>query len=319
MSGMPIHLDKLRAVRRVIVHANCPDGRASALILHAALPNARIDEMAYGDPAHEALQPEPGLLFCDFTPPKDRLAEFAATGAIVLDHHDVDLTVFGDHAVKGDNAKAESGAALALREVYAPLFFERLQPSPADASEARACENVAELAAIRDTWQRASPVWEAAGTFSEALRFVPLDDALAMGPARLLRLAEDLGPTLRRKKLEAARQAAQNAVRWTIAGRRVAVLSSVTLTSDVADVLGAEVDLVVGFEYVQEPGRVRLQLSLRSRGDVNVTAIAKANGGGGHENGRAAGCHFPVSLAEHPTFQPRSPYASVRSFLEASL
>lgn len=311
-----MNIETLRAVRRVIVHANCPDGRASALILHAALPKAEIVEMAYGDPAHEALVAEPGLLFCDFTPPVARLAEFAAAGAIVLDHHDVDLSAFGALGVKGDNAKAESGAALALREVYAPLSLEALSKGLFVAKEARTCENIAELAAIRDTWQRASPVWEAAGALSEALRFMPLEDALAMGPAPFFHLAEDLGPMLRRKKLATAREAAQNAVRWTISGRRVAVLSSSKAVSDAADVLAAEVDLVVAFDYVQEPGRVRLKVSLRSRGAVHCTALAKAHGGGGHPSGRTAGFHLPVDV---DALESKAPYVTLRALLGASL
>lgn len=312
MSGMPIPLETLRAVRRIIVHANCPDGRASALILHAALPLATIVEMNYGDPAHEALVAEPGLLFCDFTPPLARLAEFAAAGTIVLDHHDVDLAPFGALGVKGDNSKAESGAALAFREVYAPLFFERLEPTPTDA----ACENIAELAAIRDTWQRDSPVWNLACELSEVLRFVPLADALAMGVVRFMRVADELGPMLRRKALACAQDAAIGAVRWTIAGRRIAVLSSSKVVSDAADVLAAEVDLVVAFDYVQEPGRVRFKVSLRSSGDVNCTALAKMHGGGGHPSGQTAGFHLPVDTE---ALGSRAPYARLRTLLEAAL
>ena len=209
-----------------------------------------------------------------------------------------------------DNTKGESGAALAFREVYEPLWTVE------HGQEITACENIAELAAIRDTWQRDSPVWNVACELSEALRFVPLDDALAMGVVRFMRLAEELGPMLRRKAVLAAQEAARGAVRWTIAGRRIAVLSSSKVVSDAADVLAAEVDLVVAFDYVQEPGRVRLKVSLRSRGAVNCTALAKAHGGGGHESGRTAGFHLPVDTDMH---EARSPYARLRTLLEAAL
>ena len=119
-----IPVDTLRAVRKVIVHkqsaaAPCGDGRASALILHAALLGAEVIEMAYGEPAHVNLAAEPGMLFCDFSPPEARAAEFVAAGAIVLDHHERDrVEPFGALGVFGENAHGESGAWLAWREVY---------------------------------------------------------------------------------------------------------------------------------------------------------------------------------------------------------
>jgi hypothetical protein len=195
-----IPIEVLRAVKRIIVHANCPDGRASALILHAALPDVEIVEMNYGEPAHENLVAEPGLLFCDFTPPKARLAEFAAVGAIVLDHHERALVEpFGERGVFGENEKAESGAVLAWREVYT-TSRQSVMPGPPHV--------LATFAAIRDTWQRNDPGWDLACAVSEALRFVPLPDALAMGIGRFMNIAADLGPVLLRKKVDAAASAA---------------------------------------------------------------------------------------------------------------
>lgn len=37
-----MNVDLLRQVRTIVTHDNCADGIASALILHAALPDARI-------------------------------------------------------------------------------------------------------------------------------------------------------------------------------------------------------------------------------------------------------------------------------------
>ncbi len=300
---MPISIEALGAVRRVIVHANCPDGRASALILHAALPTAEICEMSYGEPAHEQLEPAPGLLFCDFTPPKGRLRAFAAAGAIVLDHHEAHLVEpFVELGVFGENAEAESGAELAFREVAVPMLdLGGRLGGPRQAH--RGClEALARLAAIRDTWQRDSPAWDEACELSEALRFVPLEDALAMGAVRFSFLAQDLGPLLLRQKRAAAAHAAENAVRYAIRpGLRVAVVATLQ-TSDVADLLGDEVDVVAGFEYVHEAGggRVRLKISLRSRGGVDVQAVAKHFGGGGHKAAAGFSCEVTTDPFAHP-------------------
>ncbi len=52
--GTMIPIETLRAVRTIITHANCPDGVASALILHQALPNAAIVFLAAGSPELKA-------------------------------------------------------------------------------------------------------------------------------------------------------------------------------------------------------------------------------------------------------------------------
>lgn len=61
-----------------------------------------------------------------------------------------------------------------------------------------------------------------------------------------------------------------------------AVIPSTTLTSDVCELVDA--DLVAGFAYGADEGgqRVRLSWSLRSRAGVDVSAIAARHGGGGH-------------------------------------
>lgn len=300
--------DILRALRIAVVHANCADGRASAVILQAALPHIEVREVAHDSREHREMRPEPGVIFCDFAPwaPKasavptpDELAAraeamrpWADAGTIVLDHHKgaVDLVrAFGERGAFADE-KAEpgvSGAVLAWREVYAPTC---------GAFVVGPALTLARLIGIRDTWQRADPEWERACAVSAAVRFLPLDEALTRGPAGVMAFADEAGELLVRKQLDAAREAAANAVRMTIGGRRVAVISSVSLTSDVADVLGAEVDIVAGFDYLHSRDGVRLQWSLRGRNGVDVSAIARANGGNGHT--AAAGFSVPVMTTD---------------------
>ena len=196
----------------------------------------------------------------------------------------------------GENEKRESGAALAWDHVVRPLH-------PFMAGVMSDLRRVSVYAAVRDTWKRSSPLWDEACEVSEALRFVPLDDLLAMGPSPFWEMARQLGPLLLKKKREAAAAAAKNAVRLTVDGRLVAVIPGLSLTSDVADICDA--DIIAGFDYVQEAGVPRLVWSLRSRGGVDVQAIAKRNGGGGHK--AAAGFSVPDD--------GRSPYARVAELL----
>lgn len=310
---MTLPIDALQSRRRIIVHKKssaigCPDGRATALFLKAALPHADVREIAYNSPEHRELAAEPGLIFGDFSPPRDRLHEFVAAGAVAIDHHTRDLVEpFGELGVFGQNDLAESGAVLACREVLCRFC-------PGEVSNL--ATQLARLVGVRDTWQTKSPDWDAACAVSEALAFVPLNDLLDMGIVRFMRLADDLGPMLLRKTRDAAAEAAAKAIRWLIRGQRVAVVSSAGLVSDAADVIGDTAEIVAGFKYVQDGGsQARLVVSLRSRGAVNVTEIAKRYGGGGHESGGAAG--FPELVSVHDPGM--SPYELVYERLDDAL
>lgn len=302
-----IPVDVLRAVRKIVVHANCPDGKAAAVILHAALPDAEIVEVAYDSTAHVDMRAEPGMLFCDFAPHRTRIAEFVEAGAIVLDHHkgaESIVRAFGERGVFADE-KGEpgvSGAVLAYLHVT-----DRLWPFDPSGRTGGSL-NLARLIGIRDTWQRSSPDWQRACEVSAAVRFLPLDDALRRGPAGVMRFADEVGALFLRKQMEAAKETAATAVRLTVDSLRVAVIPSVSLTSDVADALRDDVDIVAGFDYVHDARGVRLQWSLRSTGGVDVSAIARRHGGNGH----TAAAGFYVALP------PQNPYQCAAGLLSVA-
>jgi hypothetical protein len=301
-----IPTDTLRAVKRVLVHRQsaetaCPDGRASAVLLHAALPDAEIVEVTHEQLAR--IEPTPGMLFCDLAPwapkpkgkvptPAERearaaaMAPWIAAAAVVLDHHKTvaDLIpLFGPLGVFADE-KAEpgvSGAWLALREVLDPIR-----------GRIRDAETLARLAGVRDTWQRSSPEWRRACELAATLCALPLDGCLRRGARGLLDTARDIGADIVAIRMVTVREAAEKAVRTHIGGRRVAITPRADLISDVAEVLRDEADIVVGFAYEQSNNRVSLKWSLRSRGDVDLAAIAERHGGGGHTG--AAGFHEAV-------------------------
>src|SRR5580692_9774768 len=71
-----IPISKLAGVDTIIVHDNCSDGLASAMILKDALQQAgrrpKIPEIRFiqhGTAACRSLEPSPNVLFCDFVPP----------------------------------------------------------------------------------------------------------------------------------------------------------------------------------------------------------------------------------------------------------
>lgn len=283
--GTPmLDLDSLLATRTIVTHESCADGIASAIILRDALLNARVEFVQYNTPAHRDLRVTPGMLLCDMTPPAARVQEFVDAGAIVLDHHKGALEIveaFGDRGVFADETTEPgvSGATLAFREVWMPLSGD----VPADT--ARWLHDFSSLAGIRDTWQRDHARWREACAQAAALRFWMPDMLIGQSlddiPARL-----EIGETLLQRDEARDERSIAEAYRFEVGGIRVVAFEGLH-TSDIAERLDGEVDLVLGWRYRMEEGRARMDVSCRSNGAVSALALAKANGGGGHE--RAAG------------------------------
>lgn len=293
-------IEQLRLVSRIICH-NDADGIASALILRDVLPDASIEFMQYDAPEHTKLMAKPGMLFCDFSPPLHRASEFIKEGAFVLDHHKTQkdcVMKFGDRGVFGKNSKLESGSMLAYREVWLPL-----STSGEDAT--KATHRFAYLIAVRDTWQTDSVDWKESCEYSKAIEFYSID--YFFGTSKLptkhdpwLSSSEVfVGQMLFEKKISLANEMASNVVQLdkSCIGSPCIFPDSQGLISDVAEALrtnNSNNDIVCGFYYVAENGKLRIVFSLRSlKSDVDVGAIAKANGGGGHA--KAAGFSFKIA------------------------
>lgn len=294
-----IDTTKLFNVRTIVTHDGCPDGVASAMILKVAMPDAKVVFARYGSAELAALPATEGMLFCDFSPPADRVQEFVDVGAIVLDHHKTARAVveaFGENGVFGDEATEPGvcGAVLAYRVAIVGAGVRD-----------DAIEDFATLAGIRDTWQRQDPRWIEACAQAEALRFWPREYLVGLTPFRWAeRMA--IGGTLLQKKAEQVEEKIREAYRCEIAGQRVVMFDGSVETSDAMEALKAGTDLVVGFRYLCDGGRQRLNLSCRSRG-LDVSAFAKRHGGGGHT--QAAGCTLDVLPGD------ANPYERVRELI----
>jgi len=237
-----IPLDKLKSITHVITHANCPDGIASALIIKDALPDVRVSFMYHGDKAHRELQPEPGLLFADFTPIRERVAEFVAAGSLVLDHHPTAKDIveaFGENGVFGLNEKNECGAWLAYEHVWKPLCELRdelvSENEHYNAQTSDEVRDFAELAAIRDTWKQDSPRWDAACRQAATLVFWGYEK-LSLTTDDWAVPDERLGRHLLDKQLSAAQRSLGEAHHFrTTKGTHVCMFQGVSTTSDAAE------------------------------------------------------------------------------------
>lgn len=291
---------KLLRVTKVVVHANCPDGTASAIILKEALGLApeQIVFTELSSPEHDNLPAEPGMLFCDCTPPHTRVQEFVDAGALVLDHHKHSreiVAAFGENGVFADKETQPtvSGARLAYLEVWWPMRHTFSSSTLVEDF----VSNFSLLAGVRDNWQQDNPLWSVACECSAVLFFYPTEYWMNEDLSSLVQEWDakymPLGKILVQKDQERAAGIAEK--RWTYritSGLVIAIVNS-RFVSDVADLLEDQCDVLIGFAYTKnEPGCYPgLLLSLRSYGDsFDCGKFCKSYGGGGHLN--AAGCKF---------------------------
>jgi hypothetical protein len=326
-----IDIEKLKAVKKLVTHANCPDGIASALIIKDALPEVEVVFMAHGTEAHKKLEPRPGTLFVDFSPFQDQwegslhaAKRWIEAGAIVLDHHPTqrDVTMafveagLGNY---GENDKNECGAWLAYEHVWRPIKLGHGPFNPHDDGES--VKQLAELAGVRDTWKKDDPRWQAACEQAEELMFWGFDslDLDSITDPRAI----SLGSKLFEKKIEHAKKAIGEAHEFTTQkGTGVVMFQGVTPTSDAAEILEKDWDpiyrtgvldfppnIVAGFHYKVDGDKLKLQFSTRSHTGYDVGAFCKSRGGGGH----SAAAGFTIEQSPEVGINP---YACFKLLLE---
>jgi len=251
----------------ILTHANCPDGIMSALVYRLRYGDVPVTFCQYGKPLPA---PAAGQVFVDFSPPADLAPAYVAAGAQCLDHHptaEAVVRLFGDSGTYR-NGPGISGATLALEDCYPDGdAWDQLVP-------------MVTLAGIRDTWQKDSPLWEEACDQAAGLLFWPAEDLLtvARDATRLPELEAMLavGKPARKRHLDRCREALAGAAKGVYGGVTWTIFQGADLASDAADM--ADTDLVVGVKMEAD----RTVFSCRSRKGVDVSALAKMYGGGGH-------------------------------------
>jgi hypothetical protein len=311
-------IESLSQVRKVVTHDNCMDGLASAMLLREALPSAEITFCGYGAD-HEALEPEPGLLFCDFTPPRARVDAFVTAGALVLDHHvharDI-VECFGDHGVFSD-APGVSGAVLAFEHVWLPEF-RCFDVNPQYRVITLKRQLFAELVGVRDTWRKDDPRWREALELHAVLEAFPREYWLASNGIRnaLEALDTGIGAALVARKAKTVEQLVETGLirRLTRSSRGDQMWALSAAAPEFVSDLGeasreAGVDVLVNVQSIVRAGALWHTVSLRSNETCDVGAIAKRYGGGGHM--RAAGFQIPQDLSALDLFSWISTHASL--------
>jgi hypothetical protein len=317
-------LHDIATIRTIITHGDCPDGLASAILLHDAIPAAEIRFLKHGTLEYESLKAEPGMLFADICPPFERVQNFIDAGAFVLDHHRTAKAYverFGERGYFGDETTdpSISGAPLCYKHVWEKVHcaenMGRVPTAEEDALQYFGY-NFAKLAGIRDTWQRKDPLWREALEQAHVLMFMPRERWLATPFRGIAQKWNDtfwwIGKVLyeqNERRVEKAVKGARYAK--TDNGTRLVVFEGTTKTSDAAELLHEDADLVIGFNYFEEDGpegrRTLMVVSTRSHTTYECSKLAEFYGGGGHT--KAAG--FRVILKPNDS----NPYDHILSLV----
>lgn len=267
----------LEKIEHIVVHGECADGTASAIILANVFPRANVTFCKYGGDKYESLECKENMIFCDIIPPEARTDEFVKAGAIVLDHHKYAKNIISKYEYhKFADEKEEpgvSGALLAYRHVYVPIF-----------GEDKSVKDFAILAGIRDTWQKDNSFWVDACAQAEVLEFYDPEEYWLEDPILPLTEEEmDLGEVLYNKKIKLSKNIAKESYIKSVGRYKVAVFQTED-ASDVSNELVSNygVNICMGFNYYCKNNQAYIGYSCRSDGSFDVGAMAKHFKGGGH-------------------------------------
>lgn len=254
----------------VIYHKNCSDGLAAALAVRKHLwdtrqmKGARFMTAQYGDEPPTAFGYD--VVIVDFSYPKDALLRMQAesNSLVVIDHHQTAEAELGDlDFATYDNDK--SGAVLAWE------YFHPDKPLP----------KLMEYVQDRDLWRWELPFSREVSAalrshkpfLSQWERF--LDDTAIAG------LIAEGAAILRYQQQQIDIALAQELDFANIGGYEVPVLNATHLISEIGNEIAQNHPFVVLYFDVKD----KRMFSLRSvEGGVDVSAVAKKYGGGGHEH-----------------------------------
>lgn len=270
----------------VIYHAGCWDGFCAAWIAKKALGDADFHAAQYGtDPPDVAGRV---VYMLDFSYPREVMNRVAgeARRLVVLDHHKTSQEALdGLHEPESGIdvwfAMDRSGGRLAWEWFWDACFArqaidDRFWPLAVRRDRAPWLVDYTE---DRDLWRHALPETEA---INAALRSHPLDfdlwDMFA-GKDPISTLAYE-GRAIRRRERQIVEDHIRHAREREIDGHQVLVVNATVMFSEIAGELA--LGRAFGACYFDRSDGKR-QWSLRSEDSgVDVSAIAKAHGGGGH-------------------------------------
>ena len=260
----------------IIYHRDCPDGFCAAFVAKKKYPNAELFGCTYGEepPFNKLVGKSLDVLVVDFSWKREETCAIAElTHSIkILDHHKTaEKELAGLDFVTFD-----------MKRSGATLTWDTLFPGQPRPWYVNYCED-------RDLWNWKLPESKEVSGYVMALphtiaAWSTLDsfsaqEAAASGRAIRLHIDHYIEKVVAQKQF------------GKLAGHTVAIVNAAYPNiSDVGNVLCGDAEIGAGWF---ERGDGMIQFSLRSVGDLDVSAIAKKFGGGGHKN--ASGFQLPLA------------------------
>lgn len=281
---------KLLKVKKIVLHKFCHDGLASGMIIKDVLHDVEYFFADHKDSEYLNIKAEPGLLFCDISPPPGREAEFFWNESIVLDHHEgtKDIVLKFQNAglgVYGEIDEGISGALLAYKYVWLPLEAQFGQ------TDFHKIKQFAERAAIRDCWKINSPEWLNACYQTDTLNFYPEKYFMENHHACILDHEMEIGKISYEKYQENLKYAISNCVikKWKDELHNIdlnyGIIPGHRIISDCAEILRKDnVNILFAFSFkIDEDKNPYLACSIRSDGSFDCNKFASFHGGKGHK------------------------------------
>ena len=275
-----------------IFHGDCDDGFAAAWVVRHHLPEFEFFAGVYQQEPPDVTDRD--VILVDFSYKRAVLLQMAerARSLLVIDHHKTaaeDLSGFPEPEPFGTwlDAPPSVVALFDMNRSGAGLTWDYLYPG-------RPRPRFIDYIEDRDLWRKALPDGD---LFTIALRSYPQDfevwdDLVSAGPEPLI--AE--GRSIHRYYRLRIEELKRNAYQATLAGHPAWVVNApYFVASEVAGELAERDGVEFGACFHQFSNR-RWGYSLRSRGDFDVSGIAKKFGGGGHKNAAGFTADTPVHI-----------------------
>lgn len=285
----------MNSQKLVIYHGGCRDGFAAAWAAHLVMPDAIFFPGYYGQDPPDLVDGR-DVYILDFTYPRETLKKVVAIAAslTILDHHKTNL--------KDLEGFADEVATLGAPRPRVVFDMER---SGAGITWDELCGNdkpwLINYIEDRDLWRWALPESRLVNAYLGAIPFTfeAFDDASrrSFGDAVLA------GAVVQLKVKQYCEEVGKNAITFDLP---VYSGSNLRIYRDVPLVNAPQCDISELLEHLMDRGKVEFvmgwwqrqdgmfQYSLRSRGDFDVSAIAKHFGGGGHKNAAGFQVHHVI-------------------------
>ena len=250
----------------VIYHDNCWDGFGAAWVAHKIYPDATFIPAKYGDKPPDVTEQD--VLMVDFSYPAGHMEEIASKAAYlkVLDHHKTAQEILKDksYAIFDMN---RSGAGLAWDELIGkprPLLIDFVEDRDLWRWKLKDSK---EISAVIASYPKEFEVW----------------DKLAYALDNNYFEAVKEGRAILRYTSQSTNEACLHHRILDIGGYKVPAVNTCLLMSEVGDILCRLYPDAPFAAYYFDREDGKRQWGLRSRGDFDVSEVAKELGGGGHK------------------------------------